>query len=334
MSLELNLRLSEDGGAGIYQQIRHQLSYLITTGRLKGETQLPSVRSLAEGLNVSRGTVSQAYRELQADNLIVSHRGKGMFVRSIDHVDPGQQARLHQHLTAILEDACMRATSLGFGHPVIQQRLGTLLSQRSPSIRTVFVATTDLIARRYAGRLEGHFQARNLKVASLSIDALANDRETASAVLDGVFFVITFALLRTEVQASLRHYRGPFDVLDITTEPTHDTTQQVSRLDPGWRILLVSEAQFQRGFVDLMRTQAGLPEGNVIALLDTQEREIREEWERVDAVVHSSGTTELLDRIGVPFLKRLELVFQISDSSCQKIERAVFHDSLGNWSEK
>ena len=61
-------------------QIVRQLQEAIETGSVAGGTQLPSTRSLARTLGVSRNTVLTAYDELAARGFVRGRRGAGMYV--------------------------------------------------------------------------------------------------------------------------------------------------------------------------------------------------------------------------------------------------------------
>ena len=61
-------------------QIVRQLQEAIDAGRVARGTRLPSSRSLARTLGVSRNTVLTAYEELTARGYIRGRRGAGMFV--------------------------------------------------------------------------------------------------------------------------------------------------------------------------------------------------------------------------------------------------------------
>lgn len=61
-------------------QIVRQLQEAIETGIVAGGAQLPSTRSLARSLGVSRNTVLTAYDELAARGLVRGRRGAGMYV--------------------------------------------------------------------------------------------------------------------------------------------------------------------------------------------------------------------------------------------------------------
>ena len=62
------------------QQIERQIATAVRDGRLTPGCRLPSSRLLAKALNVSRGTVVDAYGTLCEDGLVVALAGSGMCV--------------------------------------------------------------------------------------------------------------------------------------------------------------------------------------------------------------------------------------------------------------
>ncbi len=67
----------------IYEDILGQLRQLIATGQLKSGDKLPTERDLALRFMVSRTSVREALRALEAMGLIRSRPGEGTFVREI-----------------------------------------------------------------------------------------------------------------------------------------------------------------------------------------------------------------------------------------------------------
>ncbi|MZR24229.1 aminotransferase class I/II-fold pyridoxal phosphate-dependent enzyme [Sneathiella chungangensis] len=74
------LTLDSDGKVALHQQLFLALRQAILDGRLKPDTRLPSSRSLAADLNISRNTVLSAYDQLTAEGYLVSRIGAGSFV--------------------------------------------------------------------------------------------------------------------------------------------------------------------------------------------------------------------------------------------------------------
>lgn len=60
-----------------FEQIRRQLTLLIESGDLVADERLPSVRQLADGLDLAVNTVARAYKELEAAGLVTTRRGAG-----------------------------------------------------------------------------------------------------------------------------------------------------------------------------------------------------------------------------------------------------------------
>ena len=67
----------------IHEEVVTQVRTLIRQGRLKAGDQLPSERELAETFKVSRTSVREALRALEAQGLIVSRTGMGNFVADL-----------------------------------------------------------------------------------------------------------------------------------------------------------------------------------------------------------------------------------------------------------
>lgn len=63
-----------------YEQIRAQITALITTGALAVGDRLPSIRQLAGDLGLAPGTVARAYRELEQTGLVASRGRHGTVV--------------------------------------------------------------------------------------------------------------------------------------------------------------------------------------------------------------------------------------------------------------
>lgn len=66
----------------IYQQLYEQIASQILNGLIKGDTQLPSVRTMAKELRVSIITIKKAWELLERDGYIYTMAGKGSYVKN------------------------------------------------------------------------------------------------------------------------------------------------------------------------------------------------------------------------------------------------------------
>jgi GntR family transcriptional regulator len=72
--------VAPDSATAPFEQIRSQLAGLIDSGALAEGERLPTVRGLAGDLGVAVNTVARAYRELEADGLVVTAGRAGTVV--------------------------------------------------------------------------------------------------------------------------------------------------------------------------------------------------------------------------------------------------------------
>jgi DNA-binding transcriptional MocR family regulator len=79
----MKILLERQSPKPIYLQIRDRLSRLIKSGALQPGDRLPSIRCLAESLQVNKLTIIEAYNVLEADGIISARQGSGYFVNSI-----------------------------------------------------------------------------------------------------------------------------------------------------------------------------------------------------------------------------------------------------------
>ncbi|MDQ6687293.1 MAG: GntR family transcriptional regulator [Actinomycetota bacterium] len=72
-----------------YEQIRAQVTALVSSGALPTGTRLPPIRQLARDLELAPGTVAKAYTLLERSGVASAHRRHGTVIRdpatTLDH---------------------------------------------------------------------------------------------------------------------------------------------------------------------------------------------------------------------------------------------------------
>lgn len=78
----LGTRIRIDPGSRIppFEQLRAQLALMVSSGRLRPGVRVPTVRGLADTLQLSNGTVARAYRELELQGVLIGRGRRGTFV--------------------------------------------------------------------------------------------------------------------------------------------------------------------------------------------------------------------------------------------------------------
>ena len=103
-SMYSGINISQTDPRPMYLQILEQIRARIAARDWPPGKELPSIRALAAGLNVSVITVKRAYLDLETEGVIVTRHGKGSFVADVNGLAGElQEERLEEHLTRAAE---------------------------------------------------------------------------------------------------------------------------------------------------------------------------------------------------------------------------------------
>lgn len=124
----------------IYKQLVEQLTRSIKSGELKPGDRLPTERELAERLDVARGTVKRAYKELSDNNIIEVIHGSGSYVYN-DKEAPDFERRARA--ARLMEETYDKMTAMGLSHKEIGMLLHIALAKKAPPESFARVAVID-----------------------------------------------------------------------------------------------------------------------------------------------------------------------------------------------
>lgn len=111
-SSELSFSVSPSSGVPIYRQIIDQVNALVVSGRLKPGDGLPSIRKLAEKLEVNMMTISKAYARMEVDGVLIRKRGVGMVVAEARKPASTTVKERQAELRPLIEQAALRGLQL------------------------------------------------------------------------------------------------------------------------------------------------------------------------------------------------------------------------------
>ena len=118
------MRILQNTGVPIYQQIAEQLKADILSGKMKQGAYLPSIRELARDLKISVITTMKAYEQLESEGLVTAVQGKGFYVNAQD-----SEMLKEQHLRRVedaLQEAIQSAEIAGITDRELAEMLKTL----------------------------------------------------------------------------------------------------------------------------------------------------------------------------------------------------------------
>ena len=120
------MKILQNSGEPIYQQIANQFRADILAGKFAQGEYLPSIRGLAKDLKISVITTMKAYEQLAEEGLVTAVPGKGFYVNAQD-----SEMLKEQHLRKVEESltaAIAAAKIAGMSNTELMDTLQTLLS--------------------------------------------------------------------------------------------------------------------------------------------------------------------------------------------------------------
>lgn len=102
------LDLDETSSVPLWVQLKKRFVYLIESGYYRPGDQLPTVRGLAGGIDITYNTVSRVYQSLEEDGYVESRRRAGVFVleacgRANSGIDDAAEALTTEYVARCFE---------------------------------------------------------------------------------------------------------------------------------------------------------------------------------------------------------------------------------------
>ena len=124
-------QIETNNGIPIYEQICRQVKFAVANESLLVGEHVPSVREMATRAAVNVNTVARAYRELQAEGVLVSIRGTGLAVAA-DAPEKCRRNRLEmvrERLSYLLREAMQNGVSSDEIHSLVDSEWEALKNE-------------------------------------------------------------------------------------------------------------------------------------------------------------------------------------------------------------
>lgn len=127
--MDKTVELKLEGGT-LVNRVMHEVRQRIAGRALTPGAKLPSIRSFAETLSVSKSTIVEAYDRLAAEGIILSRRGSGFYVAG--HLPPLSLAEIGPRLDHAIDPLWVSRTSLDANNSTAKPGCGWLPSSWMP----------------------------------------------------------------------------------------------------------------------------------------------------------------------------------------------------------
>lgn len=224
--IQMGFDLQRESGVPLYIQVREQIKVLINKGIWGPGTKIPTERSLATELDVSRNTVSLAYRDLESEGLLVCQQGRGTYVAESDEVVRRESRK--ERLLKIIDIAMEEATTLGFN---INEFLA-ITHVRAREKKEIMSNVTIVLVE--CNREQVEYFARDLAqsvgviIQPILLGDLQNNPSKYSALIAKADIIITTLFHLQAVREALGEVKT--QVIALALSPLLDSIVRIARL--------------------------------------------------------------------------------------------------------
>ena len=205
----------------VYTQIVDQVSSLVEAGLLPPDTKLPTVRELADSLDIARGTVKHAYDELEKRGVIRMIQGRGTFVHGRRDRPLGKKERAMQAIGNLFEEL----SGLGFSPQEIRIFLSLKLRELEELGEGILIFIVDCNPEALS-MLESRLSSQpDIDIYRMSLEEALRSPENFAEQADLIVTTEThYAQLRAVMQ-------NPDRLMQVVMTPTHETILDLAKLE-------------------------------------------------------------------------------------------------------
>ncbi len=268
-------------GKPIYKQIVEQVLRQIKAGDLRPGDRLPTERELAAQLQVARGTVQKAYRELSDNNIVEIIQGSGCYVYNDRDVYDVERRKLALEL---LGGAIEKMESWNLSDKEIAALFRMTMARRQPAETLVRIALVDCnpeslaIFKRQLSYIPG------IVASVFLVDTILMDDDPARLLSDYDLILTTI----THYEALAQCLKpGGLSPVPVDVSPSRQTTVNISTLPERCALGIVCQSN---KFANLITQQLALFRGEsdtVPVYFETDVQQSIRFMQRFDAVIVS-----------------------------------------------
>ncbi len=220
-NLDKNVKLD------FYEQIKGQLLSAIYCGKVKGGDRLPSIRELAEALEVNYKTIRRVYLQLSQEGYVELVKGSGAFLKKRSGEDTYEQMRRHA-IFRLLREVSEKARGLGMS----QERFARIFLSYSTgtNLRTLKLGVVD-------HEEEAYIFSRELRMrlaADVSAVTLGREQESRQE-LEEADYLLTTSYHMGEVRALAEELGKEF----VEIKPSHEIYTEILEAARNHNIAIV-----------------------------------------------------------------------------------------------
>jgi len=303
----------------LYMQVKKQIMDMIKNGDLKVGTKIPTERVLSEKLEVSRNTISTAYKELEQDGVLKSYQGRGTFVA--EEANPWKAQNIKDKIVKFVDLGFEEALESGMDADefvdLVLHRIKEKKDMMS-KITAVYVECNEEQSRMFSKQLSTR---TNMNVIPLTIkDIKEMNGETESILEKSQVIIATFNHVNEVVELTKRYSK---DIIGVAINPDLETIVKIARfpLETAFGFVCMSkEFMFKaRGALE----KAGMGDIDIEYSNSNDKNELKRLISNSDVIIVSPGRYREIREIAGEGKEIIKFLYSLDDGSVKALKSKI-----------
>lgn len=226
-------------GIPIYLQIKSYVLDKIKSGEYLPGAKIPTERELSTILEVSRNTVSAAYKELLLEGVLEAQQGRGTYVKNTtDDANDTVVGGKRERLVKIIDEAMSKVVELGFTMDQFAAIASIRAIEKNQAVKELRVAVVDC-ASEYIQRFINQIgQIANVRFETVILSELVAGKIPIE-LLQACDLVVTTLVHQTTVVGLMGNAHK---VIGVATVPNLEAVIKLARLPANTQVPIVAKS--------------------------------------------------------------------------------------------
>ncbi|MBA7499614.1 hypothetical protein ES704_02359 [subsurface metagenome] len=319
----MKIEIDKKSGIPLYLQIKHQIKKLLESDDLKEGEQLPTERDLSESLQVSRNTVSMAYKELVLENIILSIPGRGTFPNP--KTSKFTKSKTNNNLSKIeeiIDVTINEALELNFELGEFRKIVNKRIEEKEKLLKNINIAFIECNQEQLYFFSKGIELGTGISIIPILIDEIYNEPDIFRERIKSIDLVVTTFFHYDEVKKYLADQKQR--VLAIALDPLMETMVNIAHLsskDKSIGLVCITDKFAQRVFQSIR--QAGIKFSSFKFTISHDTNEVKKFLINTDIVITSPGRKKEVEKLISPQIPLIEFVYVPDKGSMSMLKLAI-----------
>ncbi|MBX4263033.1 GntR family transcriptional regulator [Clostridium estertheticum] len=315
----MDIEIIKNNGVLLHIQVKMQIMDAIKKGTLRVGTKLPTERELSQQLNVSRNTVSAAYKALEQEGALKSYQGKGTFV--VEEAVCWESLDVKKKIIKFIDLGLEEALEIGmepevFLDLVIQRVVEK--KQLMEKVVAIYVECNIEQAKMFSEQLSNN---SNMNVMHMTISELEKmDNGTKDKIGKAEFIITTFNHINevTRLTAGLNK-----EILGVAIKPNLEPIVKIARYGEHTKFAFVCISEQFMFKVKGALEKAGLSEIDIEYSNTTDYNELKDIIQKSDVMIVSPGRFTDVNNINSGNKEIIQFLYSLDGGSVKALKSRI-----------